>query len=357
MIVTDQQKIGAFLKALRKQKGLTQEQLAEKLQVTGRTVSRWETGVNLPDLSLLVELADYYDVDVREIIDGERRSENMEPETKEMLQKVSDYTAAEKKQLVKKTRRHIVIPIVLVCVLLLPLLAGLNFFFGNPLSKALAVNAAKTVLYFKFDNDQSYHVADAGYWIEDAEYFVRIEKDGCPDETFYMNFGMWGNYRYDNYDDVVANKQNAWVRMMREYSDIVTDAISASIPQDRIHLVLGEILVGDAEAGTDITGLALDDITLNGQYDYTFIGGQAGRVSVCLYATDLSSENIARQMLDVKKILDDAGVAFAYLSFTLADNVNSVPGEGFLMRGVQNFPYAEIVEDGLAARVEAVAME
>lgn len=43
----DQQKIGGFLKKLRKEKNLTQEQLAEQLNVSGRTVSRWETGVSL----------------------------------------------------------------------------------------------------------------------------------------------------------------------------------------------------------------------------------------------------------------------------------------------------------------------
>ena len=42
----DQQKIGRFLKALRKEKGLTQEQLAEQFSVSSRTVSRWETGSN-----------------------------------------------------------------------------------------------------------------------------------------------------------------------------------------------------------------------------------------------------------------------------------------------------------------------
>ena len=40
----DQQKIGSFLKELRKEKGFTQEQLAEELGVAGRTISRWETG-------------------------------------------------------------------------------------------------------------------------------------------------------------------------------------------------------------------------------------------------------------------------------------------------------------------------
>ena len=55
----DQKKTGAFLKELRKEKKLTQEQLAEILQVSNRTVSRWENGANLPDLDLLIQIADY----------------------------------------------------------------------------------------------------------------------------------------------------------------------------------------------------------------------------------------------------------------------------------------------------------
>ena len=46
----DTKKIGAFLKQCRKEKNLTQEQLAEKFEVSARTVSRWETGINMPDL-------------------------------------------------------------------------------------------------------------------------------------------------------------------------------------------------------------------------------------------------------------------------------------------------------------------
>ena len=95
----DQKKIGEFLKQLRKEKGLTQEQLAAQFFVSGRTVSRWETGSNMPDLSILVELADYYDVDIREIIDGERKSENMNNETKDTLKGVAAYTTEEKKKL------------------------------------------------------------------------------------------------------------------------------------------------------------------------------------------------------------------------------------------------------------------
>ena len=72
----DQKKIGSFLKELRKEKGITQEEFAEKLNISGRTVSRWETGVNMPDISLLVEIAEFFDVSIPEIINGERKSEN-----------------------------------------------------------------------------------------------------------------------------------------------------------------------------------------------------------------------------------------------------------------------------------------
>ena len=98
----DQIKIGRFLKELRKEKELTQEQLAEKFGVSSRSVSRWENGNTMPELGILVELADYYEVDIKEIIDGERKSEIMKTEEKETMQKVADYAEAEKKSVVKR---------------------------------------------------------------------------------------------------------------------------------------------------------------------------------------------------------------------------------------------------------------
>lgn len=95
----NQQKMGEFLKNLRKEKGLTQEELAEKFYTSSRTVSRWETGKTPPDLNTLIELADFYDVDIREIIDGERKENYMDKETKETLQKVAEYAEEENKRL------------------------------------------------------------------------------------------------------------------------------------------------------------------------------------------------------------------------------------------------------------------
>lgn len=89
----EQKRIGSFLKELRKGKNLSQEQLAELFHVTGRTVSRWETGANMPDISILVELAEFYEISIPELIDGERKNNSMKEEVKETALKVSDYEA------------------------------------------------------------------------------------------------------------------------------------------------------------------------------------------------------------------------------------------------------------------------
>ena len=95
-------KIGAFLQTLRKEKNFTQEQLAEQLGVSRRTVSRWETGSNMPDLDILMELSNLYTVDLREILNGERKSEHMNEELKETVMQVADYSSEEKARLLKR---------------------------------------------------------------------------------------------------------------------------------------------------------------------------------------------------------------------------------------------------------------
>lgn len=100
----NQEKIGRFLKELRKEKGLTQEQIAEKFNVSNRTISRWENGNNMPDLDILIELSDYYEVDLREILDGERKSENMDQETKDIVLQAVDYANTETERYNKRVR-------------------------------------------------------------------------------------------------------------------------------------------------------------------------------------------------------------------------------------------------------------
>ena len=115
-MVMDQARIGRFLQELRKEKGLTQEQLAENLFVARRTVSRWETGSNMPDLDVLVQLADLYDVDLRELLDGERKDEGMDKETKDTILKVAEYSNAKQQHITRVVLVFFVLGIVALAV-------------------------------------------------------------------------------------------------------------------------------------------------------------------------------------------------------------------------------------------------
>ena len=109
----DQKKTGQFLKSLRNEKGLTQEQLAKQFNVSNRSVSRWETGV-----------------DVREIIDGERKSEMMDKETKEVAEKMAVYAGNEKGRLLRGVQ---IAGIAGVCVTLIALvLQIIAYDINNP---------------------------------------------------------------------------------------------------------------------------------------------------------------------------------------------------------------------------------
>lgn len=100
----NQQKVGKFLKELRNKKALTQEQLAEMLGVSNRSISRWENGVTMPDFDLLIQMAKFYDVEIGEILEGERKCENMNKHTEETLLKIADYNNTEKEFLSQKIK-------------------------------------------------------------------------------------------------------------------------------------------------------------------------------------------------------------------------------------------------------------
>ena len=67
----NQVKIGKFIAQRRKEKNLTQAQLAEKLNITDRAVSKWETGKGMPDSSIMLDLCSVLDVSVNELLSGE----------------------------------------------------------------------------------------------------------------------------------------------------------------------------------------------------------------------------------------------------------------------------------------------
>ena len=87
----NQEKIGSFISTLRKEKQLTQEQLGEKLGVSQKSISRWETGKNMPDISLLKPLSMELGITVSELIEGERQPVT-DKTTEQSVDQIIEYT-------------------------------------------------------------------------------------------------------------------------------------------------------------------------------------------------------------------------------------------------------------------------
>jgi DNA-binding protein len=120
----DLMKTGKFIAGLRKEKGLTQEQLGEKVGVTNKTVSRWETGTYLPSAEALLIMSELFDVSINELLSGKKLTEKeYKQAAEENLQqtiKSSQFLLKEKIDFYKKKwlKEHIAIMIFIgVCII------------------------------------------------------------------------------------------------------------------------------------------------------------------------------------------------------------------------------------------------
>ena len=104
-------KVGEFIKQKRKEKKLTQKELAEKLSITDRAISKWERGICCPDISILKELSSILEVSVNELLAGEE-IEKLEKEKTDnvLVDSVKQYTSIEK----KKNKKLLIFTIILL---------------------------------------------------------------------------------------------------------------------------------------------------------------------------------------------------------------------------------------------------
>ena len=103
----DSKKTGALISALRREKGMTQKELAAQLHVSDRTVSKWERGAGFPDVSLMMQLADCLGISVNELLQGERKTvrsfcAETESEVRDAVLSMDRHTRAKEKQMHRK---------------------------------------------------------------------------------------------------------------------------------------------------------------------------------------------------------------------------------------------------------------
>ncbi len=172
----NQEKIGKFIAKNRKDKGLTQEALAEKLGISTNAVSKWERGLSFPDVSLFKKLCSELDISIEELINGEK-SKSTESKDKAIIASLEEKTKIEKKSKKK---------IILLSIFILLIIA-----FSVIYSSTLKINLIN-------ESNDLYDIA--------IDYLREREFKSNPDSSkddfnvfySYHSFGIEkrGNYKY-----------------------------------------------------------------------------------------------------------------------------------------------------------------
>lgn len=239
MLIMDKEKIGLFIAKLRKDKKLTQEQLAERLYVDRGTISKWERGIYIPNPEMLGILSKEFDVSVNEILAGEMK-------TKENSQVVDNVAIEIIKDSNKKFKKIFISFTTILTSLLLGFL--LYYFFNTYNSISIyRINGAKEGLYIeegimivsrekayiKLGNIVSHSAEEIQsirlyYLINDKEYNIFTGTD--TDDLLINIFGYDELFSYDDlsfiksdlYLEIVDSEGNQKVKleMQRDFSNI-----------------------------------------------------------------------------------------------------------------------------------------
>ena len=122
----DKERTGQLITELRKEKGLTQKQLAEALNVTDKAVSKWERGLSFPDISMLEPISEVLGISIMEILAGKRQDESDTISREEALEIVNASVELSDEEIRHKKERSRLIIIILIVFSLLLISLTLN---------------------------------------------------------------------------------------------------------------------------------------------------------------------------------------------------------------------------------------
>lgn len=175
----NQEKIGKFISKLRKEKKLTQEELGEKLHISSKSISRWENGKCMPDISLLIPLSEILEVSVNELILGEYiKEENMKQKTEQTIKETINYSSNS----IKKEKKKNIWIFVFVLIIISFILGTIDYtrikYGEDPLFMIRITSGEKQVL----------HYIGFGYRVE-RKVGVSYHQPFVNSE--YVRFGPW----------------------------------------------------------------------------------------------------------------------------------------------------------------------
>lgn len=190
----DQVQIGKFISELRKEKGLTQEQLGERLGVTQKTVSRWENGRNMPDIAMLPILCEELDINIAELMNGTRSQEDRF--TKADVAQAFEIFITFLKQADRELRRRWIKTAVAIALTIACMVGLYNYEFG--VSVAATEDLEQAINTFHFHEEMSVDVLER-VTIGRHLYvlYSQLGSSGASGLT-HLERGIFGKYRILN---------------------------------------------------------------------------------------------------------------------------------------------------------------
>ena len=153
-------KIGRFIADCRKNKKITQEQLAEKLYITDRAVSKWERGLSLPDADKMLELCDILGITVNELLIGEKISmEDLNKKTEELLVEMARQEEFKNKKLMVSMWTILITSLVFYTLILLLAVSTLKsgILLGTVICVSTIFFVVAAFIALKFEVDAGYY--------------------------------------------------------------------------------------------------------------------------------------------------------------------------------------------------------
>lgn len=199
----DKKKTGALIAAIRKEKGLTQEQLGEKLYVTGKAVSKWERGDSAPGVDLLEKLAAELDITVTELLAGERVARE---DLNEKAQQLALTMLRQEKRAICRTLLLAALAVLLAVVLVLDLWGPAIFQRGNPMPYLTAALRLTAQPYARVEERSAYDIyITRGH--DCPELFEKIQRERGV--TFVEQMGS--AFRFTNgKDSLTVSSEIYW---------------------------------------------------------------------------------------------------------------------------------------------------
>ena len=153
-------KIGKFIAELRKEKGLTQEELSEKLYITDRAVSKWERGLSLPDADKMLDLCNILNINVNELLIGEKIDmKDNEKKTEELLLELARQEEYKNKKLMTSMWTIFITSTIFYVAILLISCITLEegFILGTIICASTVVFLIACFIALKFEVEAGYH--------------------------------------------------------------------------------------------------------------------------------------------------------------------------------------------------------